>query len=63
MEIHTSHFMKQKMDFHHNNPVRVGWVAESCEWPYSSAANHCGKLAQIEFDFVKRLSIVKSKII
>ena len=52
MEIHTSQFMKQKMDYIHENPVRAGWVAEPWEWLYSSASNYCGKLSLMEIDFI-----------
>ena len=41
MEIHSPGFMKQKMDYIHDNPVRAGWVSEPWEWLYSSATNYC----------------------
>jgi len=51
MEIHSPWFMKQKMDYLHNNPVKAGWVAEPWEWLYSSATNYCGKISLMEVDF------------
>jgi len=52
IEIHSPAFLKQKLHYIHQNPIRAGFVAEPYEWLYSSATNYCGKLSLIEIDFV-----------
>ena len=36
----TEKFLKQKINYIHNNPVKAGLVHEITEWPYSSARNY-----------------------
>ena len=52
IEISTAQFMRQKMDYIHNNPVRAGWVAEPEHWLYSSATNYSSLPSLIEIDFI-----------
>ena len=52
MEIYYPQFMKQKMDYIHDNPFRAGWVSEPWEWLYCGAGNYCGILSLIEIDFI-----------
>jgi len=35
--IFTDAKLREKVQYMHNNPVRVGLVTEACEWPWSSA--------------------------
>ena len=41
-EIHTSHFLEQKLNYIHNNPVKAEIVAEPREYLYSSAIDYAG---------------------
>jgi len=34
--------LHQKIDYIHNNPVKVGLVSEPTQWRYSSARNYAG---------------------
>ena len=36
----TGKFLKQKINYIHNNPVKAGLVDEITKWPYSSARNY-----------------------
>lgn len=38
--IHSEGFLKQKLDYIHNNPVRSGIVKTAIEYPYSSLRNY-----------------------
>ena len=38
--IYTKHFLKQKLDYIHLNPVRAGIVESAAEYPYSSHRNY-----------------------
>ena len=37
-QIHSEPFLKQKIDYTHNNPVKAGYVNDPCDWKYSSAS-------------------------
>lgn len=37
VEIHSEAFMRQKLHYTHDNPVRAGWVEKAEDWLYSSA--------------------------
>lgn len=37
-QVEKKAFCEQKLAYMHNNPVRAGFVADPCEWTYSSAA-------------------------
>lgn len=39
-EMWSQKFIRQKMDYLHNNPVKAGLVSESHHWMYSSAADY-----------------------
>ncbi len=41
-ECYSFDFLKQKIDYIHNNPVRAEWVAEPHHYLYSSALDYCG---------------------
>ena len=41
-EIFSTEFLKQKMAYIHENPVRAGWVFEPQHYKYSSAINYSG---------------------
>lgn len=38
--VYTEHFLKQKLDYIHLNPVRAGIVESAAEYPYSSHRNY-----------------------
>ena len=42
-ELYSAMFIKQKMDYIHNNPVEAGLVDKAEEYLYSSARDYCGK--------------------
>jgi len=37
-KVHTESFFRGKLEYMHQNPVRAGYVADPCDWRYSSAA-------------------------
>ena len=41
--IYSNEFIKQKLEYIHNNPVRAGIVDNPEEYKYSSACNYAGK--------------------
>ncbi len=40
IELHSEAFIRQKLVYIHNNPVRAGWVHEPAHYRYSSAADY-----------------------
>jgi putative transposase len=50
--IYSDSFMKSKLWYIHENPVRAGWVNTASGYLYSSAANYEGKKGLIEIDFL-----------
>lgn len=38
--ISSREFLRQKIEYIHNNPVKVGFVQWACDYPYSSARNY-----------------------
>jgi len=51
-EIYTEDFMKSKLYYVHNNPVRAGLVAEPEYYLYSSASNYVTGKGLIEIDML-----------
>lgn len=51
-ELHSDHFLRTKIHYIHDNPVRAGLVAEQSHFLYSSAANYGGKKGLMEIDFL-----------
>lgn len=51
-EITSDKFLKSKLNYIHQNPVRAGLVAEPSDYLYSSAANYAGKKGLIDVDFL-----------
>ena len=51
-EIYTEDFMKSKLFYTHNNPVRAGLVTEPEYYLYSSASNYITGKGLIEIDFL-----------
>lgn len=51
-EIFTQDFLKTKLDYIHNNPVRAGWVLNPSDYIYSSALGYEGKKGLIELDYL-----------
>lgn len=52
--VYSDRFLKQKMDYIHDNPVRKRLVQRAEEYPYSSAAFYAGGEAIIPVDDVSR---------
>jgi len=50
IEITSSEFMKQKMNYIHQNPVRAGFVANAEDYLYSSARNYADLYALIKIE-------------
>ena len=51
-EIYTEDFMKTKLNYIHENPVRAGLVAEPSHYLYSSASDYEGKKGLLDIDFL-----------
>jgi putative transposase len=51
-EIHSDSFMKTKLNYIHENPVRAGLVKEPSHYLYSSAADYEGKKGITEIDLL-----------
>lgn len=51
-EIQSQDFLRSKLNYIHNNPVRAGLVAEPSHYVYSSAANYENKKGLLEVDFL-----------
>ncbi len=51
-EIQSEDFLRSKLNYIHNNPVRAGLVAEPSHYVYSSAANYENKKGLLEVDFL-----------
>lgn len=51
-EIYTEPFLRTKLNYIHQNPVRAGLVAEPSHYLYSSARDYESKNGLIEIDFL-----------
>ena len=51
-EIYSNSFLRTKLNYLHDNPVRAGLVKEPSHYLYSSAADYEGKKGLIEIDFL-----------
>jgi putative transposase len=51
-EIYSEAFLKTKLNYIHENPVRAGLVTEPSHYLYSSAANYEGKKGLMEIDLL-----------
>lgn len=51
-EIVSEEFLRSKLNYIHENPVRAGWVRQPEEYMYSSAANYAGGKGICEVDFL-----------
>lgn len=54
MEVYSSRFFENKLDYIHNNPIRAGWVSKPEDYLYSSAKIYAG-----EEGFVKVEPIIR----
>ena len=54
-EILTVKFLKQKIDYIHQNPVRREIVASAEEYLYSSAVNYAGKKGLVDVCIVEMI--------
>lgn len=48
VEVFTLPFAIQKLQYIHANPVEEGWVAESADYPYSSASNYFHEIGLLD---------------
>lgn len=48
IHVFSNHFMEQKLDYIHRNPVESGIVSAQEHYLYSSAINYCGGLGLID---------------
>ena len=51
-EIYSDSFLRTKLNYIHENPVRAGWVQEPHHYTYSSASNYVNGKGLIEIDFL-----------
>ncbi len=51
-EIYSESFLKVKMNYIHENPVRAGWVASPAHYLYSSAVDYQGGKGLLEIDML-----------
>ncbi len=51
-EILTSDFLKCKLNYIHENPVRAGWVNNAEEYLYSSASNYATGKGVFKIDYL-----------
>ena len=51
-EIHSESFLRSKLNYIHNNPVRAGIVHEPSHYLYSSAADYENKKGLLKIDFL-----------
>jgi len=52
IELHSPEFIKQKLNYIHNNPVRAGIVDQPEDYIFSSARNYSGVSGKIEIDYL-----------
>ena len=52
-ELETNYFMKEKLEYVHNNPVTARVVDEPEHYIYSSARDYTGKKGMIEVEFIE----------
>jgi len=52
IELISPGFIKQKLNYIHQNPVKAGWVEKPEDWLYSSARNYCYQWSLIEIDML-----------
>lgn len=55
MEIFSSGFFEQKLDYMHTNPVRAGLVEKPEEYIYSSAKNYAGENGLVRVETIERV--------
>jgi len=51
-EVFGEDFLRTKLNYTHENPVRAGLVVDPIEYLYSSAANYAGKKGIMEIDYL-----------
>ena len=51
-EIHTTHFLEQKLNYVHNNPVVAEIVSNPEDYTYSSARNYCGMPGLLKVELI-----------
>jgi putative transposase len=52
-EIITEEMLRQKLDYIHHNPVRLGLVDRPEDWRYSSARDYFGQDGLLEIDLIE----------
>jgi putative transposase len=51
-EIHSETFLRSKLNYIHENPVRAGWVEKPEDYLYSSAGNYVKGKGIMEIDYL-----------
>jgi hypothetical protein len=49
-QIKTNKFLKEKLDYIHNNPVEGGYVSKPEGYIYRSARDYCGEMGRMNVD-------------
>lgn len=52
-ELETNHFMEEKLQYIHHNPVVAGIVSRPEDYIYSSARNYAGETGLLEVEFLE----------
>ncbi|MGL4596078.1 MAG: REP-associated tyrosine transposase [Bacteroidia bacterium] len=52
LEIYSSHFFAQKLNYIHQNPVRANLVNQPDQWQYSSAKNYSGQKGLVKITLI-----------
>lgn len=52
-ELVTNHFMQEKLNYVHNNPVAAGYVYQPEDWCWSSARAYSGELSELPLCFIE----------
>jgi putative transposase len=52
IELNSNLLMQQKLDYIHDNPIKVGFVTEPHHYRYSSAIDYAGGKGMIEIKFI-----------
>ena len=53
IELESEKFIKQKMAYIHDNPVRAGYVDHAEHWIYSSQRNYSDLFAPMDIDLME----------
>ena len=57
IEIYSSKFTWEKINYIHNNPVKAGYVDKSYHWKYSSASNYQDMERVLEVEKISQMLV------